>query len=131
MIAVRHLRTGFRAAPEASADERDLLDGSIDLGCSPHTPDCFVFRASDRKVAAKDSGETQMQTDVLVIGAGLAGLGLAWILEERGDEFLIVEARDRIGGRILSQTGAESGGLDTTYDLGRHGFGRDSRGSPV
>jgi monoamine oxidase len=59
-----------------------------------------------------------MQTDVLVIGAGLAGLGLARILEERGDEFLIVEARDRIGGRILSQTGAESGGLDTSYDLG-------------
>ena len=59
-----------------------------------------------------------MQTDVLVIGAGLAGLGLARILEERGVEFLIAEARDRIGGRILSQTGAESGGLDTSYDLG-------------
>jgi monoamine oxidase len=59
-----------------------------------------------------------MQTDVLVIGAGLAGLGLARILEERGDEFLIVDARDRIGGRILSQTGAESVGLDTSYDLG-------------
>jgi monoamine oxidase len=117
LVAAAHLRTGFRAAPEASADERDLLGGPIDLDCSPHTPDCFVFRASDRKVAAKDRGETQMQTDVLVIGAGLAGLGLARILEERGDEILIVEARDRIGGRILSQTGARPVGLDTSYDL--------------
>jgi monoamine oxidase len=37
---------------------------------------------------------------VLVIGAGIAGLGAARALHDRGFDVEIVEARDRIGGRI-------------------------------
>ena len=37
---------------------------------------------------------------VLVIGAGISGLGAARALKERGFDVEIVEARDRIGGRI-------------------------------
>lgn len=37
---------------------------------------------------------------VIVIGAGLAGLGAARVLHQQGHDVTVVEARDRIGGRI-------------------------------
>ena len=40
------------------------------------------------------------QTDVLVVGAGLAGLNAALTLTQAGREVRIVEAADRIGGRV-------------------------------
>ena len=45
-----------------------------------------------------------MQHDVVVIGAGAAGLAAARALAEAGHRTAIVEARDRIGGRIWSQS---------------------------
>ncbi|HTW37949.1 MAG TPA: NAD(P)/FAD-dependent oxidoreductase [Steroidobacteraceae bacterium] len=39
--------------------------------------------------------------DVLVLGAGAAGLSAAALLAESGRSVLVLEARDRIGGRIL------------------------------
>lgn len=43
-----------------------------------------------------------MQTDVLIIGAGLAGLSLADQLQQSGIDYQLIEARHRIGGRVLS-----------------------------
>jgi len=40
--------------------------------------------------------------EVLIIGAGLSGLTLGYLLSKAGVSFRIVEARDRIGGRILT-----------------------------
>jgi monoamine oxidase len=44
-----------------------------------------------------------MDFDVIVIGAGAAGVATAGELGRRGLRVLVLEARDRIGGRILSQ----------------------------
>jgi len=41
-------------------------------------------------------------TDVIIVGAGLTGLTLARNLAEKGVNFIVLEARDRIGGRIHS-----------------------------
>src|SRR5688500_8553209 len=41
-------------------------------------------------------------TDVVVIGAGVAGLAAARTLTEAGTRVQVLEARDRIGGRILT-----------------------------
>ncbi|MCB2228912.1 MAG: FAD-dependent oxidoreductase [Desulfarculaceae bacterium] len=38
----------------------------------------------------------------LIIGAGLSGIHAASILAQRGEPFLVLEARERVGGRILS-----------------------------
>ena len=38
--------------------------------------------------------------EVIIIGAGLTGLTLAKNLQEQDKSFIILEARDRIGGRI-------------------------------
>ena len=57
-----------------------------------------------------------MKTDILIIGGGLSGLHTAYMLSQRNVDVTLVEARDRLGGRILSRT-------DTTqskaaFDLG-------------
>lgn len=40
--------------------------------------------------------------DAVVLGAGISGLNTALLLEEAGLRVAVVEARDRVGGRILS-----------------------------
>ena len=41
-------------------------------------------------------------TNVAIVGAGAAGLYAAALLEQRGIDAVVLEARDRIGGRLLS-----------------------------
>lgn len=45
---------------------------------------------------------TAADTDVLVIGAGLSGLHSALLLEENGARVQVIEARERVGGRVHS-----------------------------
>ena len=49
-----------------------------------------------------------MNTDVLIVGGGLSGLALAPKLEKSGVNYLVVEANDRLGGRILTKSVKES-----------------------
>jgi monoamine oxidase len=48
-----------------------------------------------------------MQHDVIVIGAGLAGLRCATDLAAAGLDVVVLEARDRVGGRVFSHTFAD------------------------
>ena len=50
--------------------------------------------------------ETEQNSQVIIIGAGLSGLLLAYRFKKIGVPFKILEARNRIGGRIHTVTGA-------------------------
>src|ERR1700712_5849785 len=52
--------------------------------------------------------------DVAIIGAGAAGLGAAHALAQSGLSILVLEARDRVGGRAHTIMAAP----DITFDLG-------------
>ncbi|MCV2510937.1 FAD-dependent oxidoreductase [Leclercia pneumoniae] len=43
-----------------------------------------------------------MRSSVIIIGAGISGLYAATLLEKAGVDYVILEARDRTGGRVLS-----------------------------
>jgi monoamine oxidase len=44
-----------------------------------------------------------IETDVCVVGAGLAGLTAARELTDAGRDVVVLEARDRVGGRVLTE----------------------------
>jgi monoamine oxidase len=50
-----------------------------------------------------------LETGVCIIGAGLSGLALAKALRAEGRDVTLLEARDRVGGRVLSQDGHDLG----------------------
>jgi monoamine oxidase len=61
-----------------------------------------------------------MSAQVLVIGGGLSGLTAAHALNRAGVAFQLIEARDRLGGRILS---VDATGIGTgPFDLGPSWF---------
>ncbi len=62
---------------------------------------------------------SEKDVDVMVVGAGLAGLTAARILSGNGVRVLVLEARDRVGGRTLSHRTPAS----DTIDLGAQWIG--------
>jgi putrescine oxidase len=47
---------------------------------------------------------TELQCDVVIIGAGATGLTVATDLQKAGLSAIVVEARDRVGGRLRTET---------------------------
>jgi len=83
------------------------LSASTVLACSPKPS-----TASNHK-----------DVDVIVIGAGLSGLNAALLLESQGNSVTVLEARDRIGGRLYTLADVpgrpESGGNEIGSTYGR------------
>lgn len=71
--------------------------------------------------AEADTPATETGLDVLVIGAGIAGLAAARALVGKGLRVRVLEARDRTGGRIHSSAG---------FDLGAHWI-HGTEGNPL
>ena len=95
--------TAFKAMLEAAEDAQ--LEGAI------HTTSEGLALVRDRfnQPASRAASQASMlpprspdTCDVLVLGAGIAGLACARTLAERGLRVCLVEATDRVGGRILT-----------------------------
>ena len=54
--------------------------------------------------AARTSGTLPTSVDAVVVGAGISGLMAARNLVKAGKDVLVVEANDRVGGRVLNHT---------------------------
>lgn len=62
------------------------------------------YMAASRDGLAQSQVPASKRKRVVVIGAGLAGLAAARELQRQGHDVVVVEARDRIGGRIWTST---------------------------
>ena len=66
----------------------------------------------------------EREADVVVVGAGLAGLRAARDLAEAGQRVVVLEARDRVGGRGWTSTFP---GTDLAIELGGSWFTDEQR----
>jgi len=79
----------FFAGEATSADKPGTVAGAADEG----------RRVGTRLAELADEGER-----IAVIGAGIAGSAAAGVLAEAGFDVTVVEARDRVGGRVATAT---------------------------
>ena len=91
-----------------------------------------LWKCSDfprRWLDLRTEGPTLIRTDVAIVGAGLSGLYAALLLSRAGTSCVVLERRDRIGGRILSVSAEPPSDADGTagarYDLGPAWFWPD------
>ena len=63
--------------------------------------------------AASTSGPLPGSVDVVVVGAGISGLMAARNLVKAGKDVLVVEANDRVGGRVLNHTLADGSVIES------------------
>ncbi|MFT7545264.1 MAG: monoamine oxidase [Gammaproteobacteria bacterium] len=63
-----------------------------------------------------------VKAEILIIGAGLTGLTLAYLLKKQNFNVVIVEARDRSGGRVHSKKGIANSSIElgATWLAGQH-----------
>jgi monoamine oxidase len=72
------------------------------------------FKLDDRHATAQPMTSLPSSVDVVIIGAGAAGLGAAHGLKDSGLSFVVLEARDRAGGRGHTVMAAP----DIVFDVG-------------
>lgn len=112
--SIRKPNTRFNLAGEKSIKRRDF----IRLGAASSAAAVAVSTIGCRTIPLNRARET-----VVVIGGGIAGIAAARTLHDEGYEVSLIEARNRLGGRIHTDRS-----LGTAIELGAsriHGAGRN------
>jgi NADPH-dependent glutamate synthase beta subunit-like oxidoreductase len=80
-----------------SLKQSTVNDAAVDIKPSKMASDLAKLQVSD---AAFSSLETGKQKRVGIIGAGVAGMRCAEVLISKGVDVTVIEARNRVGGRV-------------------------------
>lgn len=85
---------------------RRLLSAALLLGSMPGSawPGVGDARAVSPSILRPESARGR---DVLILGAGMAGLVIAYELHRAGTKVRVIEARDRVGGRCWTLRGGD------------------------
>lgn len=74
---------------------------------------CDDQRATAKPAPSGGPPSQAMKAEVLVVGAGMAGLSAAKLLGAKGKRVIVVEGRDRVGGRVWTDRS-----LGAPFDMG-------------
>src|SRR5574337_279278 len=102
MSAAFHPRSDRHGAQGPAVSRRNVAVGAARIGLIAASGALTACAAQD------DVGEA----DVIVVGAGLSGLCSARELVRQGKDTLVLEARDRVGGRMVRESVIEGGWID-------------------
>lgn len=102
------------AAPlsDPAGSNRIFFAGEATASDSPAT--VHGAQESGRRVAAEVRAAASNGERVVVVGAGAAGVAAARLLADDGYDVVVIEARDRVGGRLHSVTAVD----DLIVELG-------------
>jgi hypothetical protein len=92
--------------PDLIAGPADSIAAAGDLGTADVDP-----------VVSAAAATVSNTYDVIIVGAGLAGLKAAFDLQSKNYSVLVLEGRDRIGGRVYSTKLTSSAGVQSTYPV--------------
>ncbi|WP_263788873.1 FAD-dependent oxidoreductase [Salinibacter grassmerensis] len=113
-----------RQDPHGSSRRRFLQQLTVGAGAAGlglYVPRAWA--ASDpTSIPQAPLSPTSAPQDVIVVGAGLAGLAAAWELGEAGHEVTVLEARTRPGGRVQTLRDPFAPGLHA--EVGAAGFSK-------
>jgi monoamine oxidase len=103
MSAVVHPRSDHDGAQGPALSRRNVVIGAAGIGLAAAAAGALAACARDTDVR---------KADVIVVGAGLSGLCSARELVRHGKDTLVLEARNRVGGRMVRKSVIEGGWID-------------------
>ena len=97
----------------------DIVEHGLDYAYTHYGSDISWVKSMQEGVITKT--QTEKPRDVIIVGAGMAGLAAAYQLKEAGHRIHILEMQKRVGGRVKT-FGEKDGFARGLYVDGKHTY---------